>query len=372
MKIGIIGAGAVGATAAYYLSQHKDNQVTVFDDGNGQATKAAAGIICPWFSKRRNKAWYRLARLGADFYQELISDLEKNGVTVNFHQQTGVILTKKNEDKLDELYSIAESRKLESPLIGDLKFISIQDAQNSFPELNHFNKALFASGGARVDGSLLTQTLLDNSNVEFVSKKVKIEKIDSQYIIEGQLFDKIILAAGAWLSSLLEPLGYRVDCRAQKGQLRDYYFKELDTSDYPVLMPEGEIDIIPFPNGKISVGASHENDKGFNLSFDQTILDRMEADALLYYPKLKERALVKERVGIRAYTSDFSPFFGCLPNDDNVYLASGLGSTGLTIGPLIGRELAKAINGKKNVLDFEDYPVSNYISLFNNDMNLKK
>ena len=37
-----------------------------FDHGIGQATKAA-GIISPWFSKRRNKAWYRMARLGSRF-----------------------------------------------------------------------------------------------------------------------------------------------------------------------------------------------------------------------------------------------------------------------------------------------------------------
>ncbi|WP_141564552.1 FAD-dependent oxidoreductase, partial [Streptococcus mutans] len=46
-KVAIIGAGIVGATAAYYLSKEKDIAVTVFDDGFGQATKAAAGIICP-------------------------------------------------------------------------------------------------------------------------------------------------------------------------------------------------------------------------------------------------------------------------------------------------------------------------------------
>ena len=63
MKIAIVGAGIVGSTAAYYLSKEKDVEVTVFDHGLGQATKAAAGIISPWFSKRRNKAWYRMARL---------------------------------------------------------------------------------------------------------------------------------------------------------------------------------------------------------------------------------------------------------------------------------------------------------------------
>ena len=50
MRVAVIGAGAVGASAAYYLSRAKDVELTVFDEGLGQATKAAAGIISPWFS----------------------------------------------------------------------------------------------------------------------------------------------------------------------------------------------------------------------------------------------------------------------------------------------------------------------------------
>ena len=67
MKIAIVGAGIVGSTAAYYLSKEKDAEVTVFDHGLGQATKAAAGIISPWFSKRRNKAWYANGPFGSRF-----------------------------------------------------------------------------------------------------------------------------------------------------------------------------------------------------------------------------------------------------------------------------------------------------------------
>ena len=46
-SVAIVGAGIVGTTAAYQLSK-KGIAVTVFDVGVGQATKAAAGIICPW------------------------------------------------------------------------------------------------------------------------------------------------------------------------------------------------------------------------------------------------------------------------------------------------------------------------------------
>lgn len=49
---------------------------------------------------------------------------------------------------------------------------------------------------------------------------------------------------GAWLGHLLEPLGYEVDVRPQKGQLRDYQLAQ-DMEAYPVVMPEGEWDLIP-------------------------------------------------------------------------------------------------------------------------------
>ncbi|MDY4511571.1 FAD-binding oxidoreductase, partial [Streptococcus hyovaginalis] len=95
MKVAIIGAGIVGSTAAYYLSKESSVELTVFDDGLGQATKAAAGIISPWFSRRRNKAWYKMARLGADFYPEMIADLTSDGFDTSFYKQVGIYLHKK-------------------------------------------------------------------------------------------------------------------------------------------------------------------------------------------------------------------------------------------------------------------------------------
>ncbi len=49
----------------------------------------------------------------------------------------------------------------------------------------------------------------------------------------------VILATGAWLGTFWAPLGYEVDVRPQKGQLRDYQFSK-DLESYPVVMPEGE------------------------------------------------------------------------------------------------------------------------------------
>ncbi|OFN81024.1 MULTISPECIES: FAD-binding oxidoreductase [Streptococcus] len=359
-KVAIVGAGIVGATAAYYLSKEADVEVTVFDHGYGQATKAAAGIISPWFSKRRNKAWYKMARLGADFYVDLLADLEKTGQKVDFYQRSGVFLLKKDDSKLEELYDLALQRRDESPLIGELAILDQAAASSLFPGLKGFERLLYASGGARVDGQLLVSRLLDASQVKVVKKEVSLTPLLSGYQIDNQMFDQVILSTGAWLGHILEPLGYEVDVRPQKGQLRDYQV-DLDMASYPVVMPEGEWDLIPFPGGKLSLGATHENDMGFDLTVDKNLLQQMAEAANPFYPSLKGAVSSGERVGIRAYTSDFSPFFGQIPNLLGVYTASGLGSSGLTTGPIIGYHLAQMVQGRSGVLDPADYPTERYI-----------
>lgn len=359
-KVAIVGAGIVGATAAYYLSKEADIEVTVFDNGNGQATKAAAGIISPWFSKRRNKAWYKMARLGADFYVDLLTDLEKSGQKIDFYQRSGVFLLKKDDSKLEELYDLALQRRDESPLIGELAILDQRSASELFPGLKGFERLLYASGGARVDGQFLVSRLLEASQVKVVKKEVSLTPLAPGYQIDHQIFDQVILSTGAWLGNILEPLGYEVDVRPQKGQLRDYQVPQ-DMGAFPVVMPEGEWDLIPFSGGKLSLGATHENDMGFDLAVDENLLQQMAEVASSFYPSLKEALISGERVGIRAYTSDFSPFFGQVPDLSNVYAASGLGSSGLTTGPIIGYHLAQMLQGRKGVLDPADYPTERYI-----------
>ena len=359
-KVAIIGAGIVGSTAAYYLSKNSIFQVTIFDHGIGQATKAAAGIISPWFSKRRNKAWYRMARLGADFYLDLIADLQKDGFATKFYQQTGVFLLKKKEKSLETLYELANQRRHESQLIGNLQLFSRAEATEYFPGLQGFDRLLYASGGARVDGQLIVSRLLEASQVKVIKKEVSLKPLASGYQIGNQMFDQVILSTGAWLGHMLEPLGYEVDVRPQKGQLRDYQVPQ-DMRAYPVVMPEGEWDLIPFPGGKLSLGATHENDMGFDLTVDKTLLKQMEEAALPNYPVLAKATSRAERVGIRAYTRDFSPFFGEVPELESVFVASGLGSSGLTTGPLIGKNLVDLAMNRPGSLDSADYPVAQYI-----------
>ncbi|MFA9493490.1 NAD(P)/FAD-dependent oxidoreductase [Streptococcus sp. E17BB] len=362
MKVAVIGAGIVGSTAAYYLSKEDGIEVTVFDEGVGQATKAAAGIICPWFARKRNKNWYKMARLGADFYQNLVADVTADGYDSRFYEQVGVVVIKSRQDFLEETLDLALTRREESPLMGDVRLISQEELDRYHEGIAGFDQYLWASGAARVEGSELTKTLLAASGVPVVTKKVGFTILsDGRYEVDGQVFDRLILACGAWLPFILEEHGYTVAVRPQKGQIIDYQFRELDTGSYPVIMPHGEGDIIPFREGKLSVGASHEDKMGYDLTLDPEVLAGLEAKALPFFQKIAGADSKSYRVGIRAYTPNYAPFYGQVPGLSGVYAASGLGSSGLTTGPLIGRELVHLLMGETGQLEPSDHPIERVV-----------
>ncbi len=82
----------------------------------------------------------------------------------------------------------------------------------------------------------------------------------------------------------------------QKGQLRDYQLVR-DTDDFPVVMPEGELDIIPFQQNSRVLGATHENEMGFDLTVDQALLNQMKPEALALSRTKLQAEVIGERVG---------------------------------------------------------------------------
>lgn len=359
MKIGIIGGGIVGSTAAFYLSR-SHYQVDLYDDQIGCATTAAAGIICPWLSQRRNKIWYQLVNHGAHFYDQLLKDLNQLNIDTSFYRNTGVIAFKNTNEQLEKLYTIACDKKINAPKLNDLSILSPDDIKSLIPELAIDVNGLFAKGGAVIDGKKCTDSLLQACSL-FHFRHIK-KTIHSFNDLEDH-YDVVLLTMGARSKLLLEQLHYKVDIYAQKGQLFGVTFKNKETIHYPVLIPQGEIDLLPFENGKWLIGATHENDMGFDLEVDRNQLNKMKLEATKLLPELLQSEIDEIRVGTRAYTSDFTPFFGYVPHTKNMLIASGLGSSGLTSGAYIGYLLHLLVQHKPLPLDETLYDPKRYITL---------
>lgn len=366
MKIAVIGSGIVGATASFYLTKHK-HQVTLFDEGTGQATKAAAGIISPWLSQRRNQNWYQLAQQGAKFYPQLVADLGL-GADSDIYRQVGTILFKKNDQLLERLFDLAHTRREAAPEIGEIALLSQAEITELIPILKPESRGLFISGGAKVDGQSLIQSLVTafeaqggifkQGRVSNLSSKGKIWQVSTA--TETETFDKVILATGAWLPQLLTPLGYEVDVRPQKGQLVEVALP-YETTNWPVVMPQGESDIIPFNDGRILIGATHENEEEYDLTPNPEILANLLASIAPLSAELSQGTIKNYRVGTRAYTSDFLPFFGEVKEQTGLFVASGLGSSGLTTGPIIARTIVAWLEGETTALKAENYSPTTYL-----------
>ena len=179
-KIAIIGGGVVGATAAFYLSKAPNIKVTLFDEATGQGTSASAGIISPWLSKRRNKEWYKMVKLGAAFYPELLNEvLEGALIPKDVYQKVGTLLFTKKDTQLEELLEIGQNRREDAPEIGNLSILSPAEIKELIPIYTKDKRALYAAGGARVDGKELVNLLIKsstNKDTRYINERATLAK----------------------------------------------------------------------------------------------------------------------------------------------------------------------------------------------------
>lgn len=360
----IIGGGIVGSTAAFYLSQDTSIDLTLIDHGVGTATRAAAGIICPWMAQKKNEDWYKLTSEGAVFYRKLVKDLEAAGASHIPFKQTGTIGLKSKPELLEKIQKIAEDRRVDTPTIGQITTLQGPEVTDYLPPLKPDFYGIHLEGGGRIDGGrlidILQEEVLKNGGARLQGQAKMLDEYTVE--LDGQKLsaDHIILAVGAWLPHILEPLGYQVDVRPQKGQLLELD-TEYDTNNWPVCMPYGEIDILPFENGKIIIGATHEDNMGYDLELDSEKIKAMHNKASEFMLNLANYPVARTRIGTRAYTSDYAPFYGTIEDMKSVWVASGLGSSGLTNGPFIGWQIAQEILEQETNFDRLAYSPNNYI-----------
>lgn len=364
-KIVVIGAGILGASTAYHLAQ-LGAEVTLVDRMDpGQATDAAAGIVCPWLSQRRNKAWYQLAKGGARYYPELIAQLEADGEKETGYQRVGAISLHTEMSKLEQMAERALKRRDDAPEIGEITILSPAETKRLFPPLSEEYGSVHVSGGARVNGRALRESLIrasikhgvtfSNGNASLAMQGNKVVGI----ILDDSTFlaDQVIVTAGAWSKELLQPLGVHFLVKPQKAQIIHLELPETDTSQWPVVIPPQNHYILTFDNGRVVVGSTHENEAGFDNRVTAGGIHEILSKALEVAPGLAAGTYLETRVGFRPFTPGFLPVIGALPNYEGIYIANGLGASGLTSGPYLGVELAKLVLGKQTEIDLSCYEV---------------
>lgn len=150
--------------------------------------------------------------------------------------------------------------------------------------------------------------------------------------------DSVVLATGAWLSSLAKPLGVRTPVRAGRG-----YSFTVPTDEPvpgPIYLPSVRVACTPYQGG-LRVAGTME----FRSPDARLYPERIEAIVRSSKPLLTGVHWDQRRddwVGGRPVTPDGLPLIGATAMPD-VFAAGGHGMWGLTLGPQTGRLLAEQI-----------------------------
>lgn len=371
-RITIIGAGIIGLATAYALLKQGRRPVTLFE----QATVDHAGGTSHGFS--------RLLRFeyGSDaFYSHMVQlSLErwKQLEVVSgraLYTPTGVLVGGSQEDSFTYTsYRVAQELGL------PVAYLTEKECNRRFPQfavragdaitynaeggilrasscLQALRSLVQAMGGEIVEASRVMRILYGNERHPLELVLASGERIVS---------DRVLVAAGPWLHSLLPEVELPV--RITRQYL--LYFAGLPVASYgagafPAFLV-GNLYGFPIHRGCNGWVKAASHDFGYTVSPDDrtppdpTIIDRIRDQLAFVLPALRHAPLARIDSCVYDVSPDEHFILDRLPADPRVVLATGLSGHGFKFGLLLGELLSSLLCETQPVVPLERFGLARF------------
>lgn len=364
MRVAVIGAGVLGASAAFHLAEAGAEVVVADPALAGRATAAGAGIICPWVSAAREEGWHRIAQRAARYYPALIARLAELGAPDTSYARVGALCVDADPAALEATAAFVRSQPEAVAAAGALSPLTPAEARRLFPLLAPELSALPVAGGARVDGRKLAAALRHAAE----RRGARFEGAAAGLLLHGGRLagvqlgasvieaECVVVAAGAWAPALLAPLGIALAVAPQRGQIMHFRVEGADTSRWPVILPRGSHYMLAFDDSRVVAGATREQGSGFDYRATAAGQAEVLNQALAVAPGLAAATVIETRIGFRPVGPDLRPMLGAIPGvEGRLVIGNGLGPSGLTIGPYAGLLLADLALARQPDIDLAPY-----------------
>jgi len=364
----VVGGGLAGVSVAHALVGLGCSTLLVDRADPGRATDAGAGILSPETTHNPDDAWFNLAFECGAAYRDLVPTLHDPG-----YSRCGLLtisLPDWPDSYFEEAANLALSRQAHrgQPPSDELSEISSEQARDMFPPLGPVSRALLHQGAARVDGRKMCAALLGAAQAQGLKARVgSMERIvldggrATAVDIDGERVTtaNVIIAGGAWSSAFADLLGVPVAVQPWRGQI--IHLGVEGTATWPIVQPILSHYLVPWPDGRVAVGATVEPHAGFDARATVSGVLQLLGEAVKTAPGLADATFLEVRVGLRPVSDDGQPLLGPVPGAANVHLATGYGADGLLLSPGCGRLVAAVAVGQNPTIDITPWSVSRFM-----------
>src|SRR4051794_10063686 len=367
-RVVVLGAGVVGATAAWQLARRGVRVDLVESGETGRATSAGAGIVQPW-RPAATGTWAAYSDLAGSTWPQLAADLAADSGQDPSYAPVGGLTVSRDPAGLRAMAADLETARTTRGWagLGEVELLAPGGASACFPVLHQEFAAVWTAGVGRVDGRLFREAALvaaERAGAVQRSGRAELvadgDRVRGVRVGEDQLdADAVVLAAGAWTTEVCAPLGIRLGLTPMRGQIVHLQVPGDGTAGWPTVMTlgaeHGHHYLLAFPGGRVVVGATREPDAGFDPRVTAAGQRQVLDAALTLAPGLADATVLEPRVGFRPVTPDGFPLLGAVPGLDGLVVATGLGANGLTYGPLTGVLAAGLALGEQPPVDLTPF-----------------
>jgi D-amino-acid dehydrogenase len=349
----VIGGGVVGASTAWHLVRAGVQTLLVDRQDVGRATDAGAGILSTATRIDDPDPIERFEARAAAYYPVLIEHLREDRAGDTGHGVCGSLTVAVDDDEIAHFHEVRTGlRRWRAAKDHGFTAIGLREAKALFPPLAEAKGAIHCGRGARVDGRSLAAALLRAAAQRGL--EVRHAAVD-EVIVERDAVAGIrvageriacghaVVAAGAWSKELGRSLGIDIPVEPQRGQIIHLGLPGVDTSAWPIVLAFRGHYMVPWPDGRVVVGATRETGSGFSPQTTAAGVAEVLAEALRVAPGLAGADIREIRVGLRPASRDGLPILGPVPAIAKLLLAIGHGAVGLQLGPYSGKVVAGMI-----------------------------
>ncbi len=409
-KIVIAGAGIVGLSTAFYLSQ-SGHQIAIVDRGDLQTGTSFgnAGYVSPshfiplatpgivaqglkWMLSSSSPFYIKprldlsLIKWGLTFWKRSgYETMKRNMPVLNEMLQMSRSLTKEMHEHMGQSFSFQESgclmlyknavtEKHEAEMAHDAstfgietKMLNPQEVQEMEPDVEvNVRGGVFYPIDAHVNPSEMMQALhqyLKNAGVEFmlnaeiIGFEKKAKKITKMITSKGDLeADEFILAAGSWLPDLCKKL--EIDLMLQAGKGYSMTFQNIKNNlQHPSILVDHRVAMTPLGND-LRMGGTMEISglkSPMLIKRAHSIFDA----AKYYYPNLPVSFPDENKIwfGYRPLSPDGLPYLGRHSSLSNTIIVGGHAMLGISLAAATGKLVGEMIDHSPTSMNIKPFDI---------------